>query len=153
MTTDNGLMSNTKDSFFGPRTEIGTPELQLPSELRDPLRAHLEQLRDYYLGIDWAQRVGFGNHPALVVIDLALNWTRPGSQMGSNVDPVVEASCRLLTSARAANIPIFFTSYDWDPHEMPGLQPSKVVSDVSQANASLYDLTLGSNGDRMKSSS
>ena len=34
------------NSFFGPDVEFGTPELQLPVELREPLRLHLEQLRE-----------------------------------------------------------------------------------------------------------
>ena len=128
------------DSFFGPRPDVGTPELQLPDELREPLRDHLEQLREYYIQINWAQRAGFGQRPALVVIDLALGWTQPGSQMGSNVDPVVEATCDALAAARQANIPIFFTSWDLDVHELPELRPKKCISDISESNASLYDL-------------
>ena len=127
-------------SFFGTRVEMGTHELQLPEELREPVRRHLEQLRDHFVGINWAQRVGFGNRPALIVVDLALNWTQPGSQMGSNVDSVVEATCHVLSSAREARIPIFFSSYAWDADEMPGLQNRKLISDVTQENASLYEL-------------
>ena len=128
------------ESFFGPEVEFGTPELQLPEQLRGPLQEHLEQLRERYLAIQWAQRVGFGERPALIVIDLALNWTKPGSQMGSHVDPVVDATCRVLASAREAGIPIFFSSYDFDPDEPPPLRPHKFVPDVNKGNASVYDL-------------
>ena len=128
------------ESFFGPEVEFGTPELRLPEELREPIRRHLEQLRERYLAMQWAQRVGFGRRPAMLVIDLALNWTKPHSQMGSHVDPIVEATCRVLLAARGAGIPIFFSSYDFDPHEMPGLEPRKYVMDVKEEHASLYDL-------------
>jgi len=128
------------NSFFGPDLDFGTPELQLPAELNEPVRQHLEQLREYYLSINWAQRVGFGRRPALVVIDLALNWTQPGSQMGSNVEPIVEATCRLLSTARAAGIPIFFSSYEFDADELPEFRSRKHISDVTQTSASLYEL-------------
>ena len=128
------------ESFFGPDVDFGTPELQLPAELREPLRQHLDQLRERYVAMQWAQRVGFGERPALVVIDLALNWTRPGSQMGSCVDPIVDATCRVLSSARQADIPIFFSSYDFDPHELESLRPRKYTVDVTEENASVYDL-------------
>ena len=128
------------ESFFGSDVEFGTQELQLPAELLEPVRQHLEQLRERYVAMKWAQRVGFGKRPALIVIDLALNWTKPGSQMGSHVDPIVEATCRVLASAREAGIPIFFSSYDFDPHELPPLRPTKYILDAKEENAPLYDL-------------
>jgi len=39
--------------------------------------------------------------------------------MGINVDPIVDATARVLEAGRAAGIPIFFTSYDYDPAEPP----------------------------------
>ena len=60
------------ESCFGPDRGVGTPELQLPEELREPLRRHLEDLRRRYVEINWARRVGFGRRPAVVVVDLAL---------------------------------------------------------------------------------
>lgn len=128
------------NSFFGPDVEFGTPELQLPVELREPLRRHLEQLRERYIAMDWAQRVGFGQRPALLVIDLALNWTKPGGQMGSHVDPIVEATCRMLDSARAADIPIFFSTYDHDLQERPEFKHKKYIMDDIQNDPSVYDL-------------
>jgi nicotinamidase-related amidase len=32
--------------------------------------------------------------------------------MGSNVDPIVDATARVLEAGRSAGIPIFFTTYD-----------------------------------------
>lgn len=73
----------------------------------------------------WAGNVGFGRRPALIVIDLALWWTDPSNHsQGSNVDSVVEAVRALLKGARAAGIPIFFTTWDYDwsfpPRRMTG---------------------------------
>ena len=88
---------------------FGSEDLRLPDELRAPIRAHLAEIRKRYVERGWAGRVGFGYHPALIVIDLALWWTDPRNRcQGSSVDSVVEAACRLLNAGRAARIPIFF---------------------------------------------
>lgn len=128
------------ESFFGPDIELGTPELQLPEELREPVRAHLEKLRDYYAAANWARRSGFGARPAVVVVDLALNWTRQGTQMGSNVEPVVEGTRRVLESARLAGIPIFFSTSEFDPDEFPGMKTRKIESDLKPGDAGLMQI-------------
>jgi nicotinamidase-related amidase len=128
------------ESFFGPDLGFGTPELQLPERLRQPLREYLEKLREQYVAMNWARRVGFGLRPAVVVIDLALFWTQPDTQMGSHIDPVVEATCRILESARQSQVPIFFSTYNFDPDELPGLRPKKAQFDLKSEDASLFDL-------------
>src|SRR5258708_850148 len=101
-----------------PKTTVlpfGSDDLRLPDELRAPIRAHLAALRERYVERGWAGRIGFVHRPALIVIDLALWWTdaRNHSQ-GSHVDSVVDATRSLLKAARAAKIPIFFTTWDYD---------------------------------------
>lgn len=97
---------------------FGTARLRLPDELRGPLREHLADLREQYQQLNWAGRVGFGRRPALLVIDLALQWTRPDSYpFGSSMDSVVDATIRLLEVARKRGVPVFFTTYDYDPAE------------------------------------
>ena len=106
---------------------FGTERLRLPDELRGPLKEHLADLREQYLKLNWAGRVGFGKRPALLVIDLALQWTKPDSlPFGSSMDSVVEATTRLLEAARLAGVPIFFTTYDYDPAEPPSPYDRKV---------------------------
>lgn len=104
---------------------FGSDDLRLPDELRGPLHAHLAELRQRYVERGWARKIGFGKRPAMIVIDLALWWTDPKNfSQGSNIDSVVTNVCRLLKVARAAKIPIFFTSWDWDfsvppcPHDL-----------------------------------
>ena len=128
------------ESFFGPDLDVGTAELQLPDNLREPLREYLEDLREQYVAMKWARRVGFGVRPAVVVIDLALNWTRPDTQMGSNLDPVVEATCSILGAARNARIPIFFSTFDFDPDQLPELRSKKAQCDLKREDTSLFDL-------------
>jgi len=92
---------------------VGSDDLRLPAEFRGPLRAHVDALREAYQCRGWGGRVGFGSRPAVVVIDLARYWLDAGAQIGSHLDTVVEATCRILTAALAAGVPVFFFS---DPH-------------------------------------
>ena len=97
---------------------FGTQSLRLPDELRQPLKQHMTELREFYVKHHWGASVGFGQRPALVVIDLAPWWTDASIYpRGTNLDSVVEATCRVLEPARAAKIPIFFSTLAQDPGE------------------------------------
>src|SRR6266404_687087 len=120
---------------------FGSEDLRLPDELRAPIRAHLAEIRKRYVERGWAGRVGFGYHPALIVIDLALWWTDPRNRcQGSSVDSVVEAACRLLKAARAAKIPIFFTTWDCDPSMPPSPHDKKVRMDLKPGDEKMFQL-------------
>src|SRR5262245_26859071 len=97
-----------KTAGHSPSPTFGSADLRLPEELRGPLRKHLAQLRERYLQRGWGARVGFGQRPALVVIDMARFWLDSSQQIGSDLGPVLAAVCRILEAARAARIPIFF---------------------------------------------
>ena len=120
---------------------FGSPELRIPDQLRGPLKAHIEDLRQRYLEMGWGGRGGFGVQPALIVIDLALWWTKPDKPpMGSHVDPIVAATCTLLAAARRAGIPIFFTTYDYDPADPPNPHHRKCEQKIGPEDAGLMDL-------------
>ena len=54
---------------------------------------------------------GFGERPALVVIDMAYGWTDPAYAGGSaRLDAAVEAIARLLPAARNKQVPVFYTT-------------------------------------------
>ena len=131
------------DGFFGPPPsgELGNPELQLPVDLQQPMREHLEDLRRRYLADGWGQRVGFGQRPAVVVVDLALWWTKPGTQMGSNLDPVVAATHQVLQAARAADVPIFYSTSEFDPPQLPTLGGNrKIRSPLGPGDAGVMEI-------------
>jgi maleamate amidohydrolase len=120
---------------------FGSNDLRLPDELRAPLLAHLTALRQRYVERGWAGRVGFGKNPALIVIDLALWWTDGRNHcQGSDVDSIVAASCRLLERARAAKIPIFFTTWDCDPSIPFSPHDAKVKMELKPGDEGLFHL-------------
>ena len=119
---------------------FGSSDLRLPDELRGPLKAHLEELHRRYLDRGWAGRVGFGKRPALIVIDLAKFWTTPTTQIGSDLESVVQNTLRVLSAARAARIPVFFTSYALDPSDPPSPQNKKLCLGAGAQDERMYDL-------------
>ena len=121
--------------------KMGAKDLRLPDELREPLKAHMADLRERYLARGWGHPVGFGERPVLLVIDLALGWTTQQGVMGTNLDPVVEATCSLLEAARSAEIPIFFTSGCSDPADPPRPSNKKITTwSHSEERAALMEL-------------
>jgi maleamate amidohydrolase len=74
-----------------------------------------EAVREFYEARGFGGRKGFGERPAVLVIDLARAWIDESSPLGSrNLDPVVEQTARILEAARSREIPIFFTIMAFD---------------------------------------
>lgn len=122
------------------RPDFGSPDLSLPDEIREPLIQHLDDLQQRYLQRGWGYRVGFGSKPALIVIDLALYWTQPDNQIGTSCDSIINATCTLLDAAREADMPVFFTSFAYDPADPPSPQNRKLVMDLSPDRVGLLEL-------------
>lgn len=127
----------TNDEYGVP---FGSRDLRLPDELRWLLREHLSQLRERYLHRGWGGRVGFGDRPALLVIDLAKYWTESTAQIGADLDSVVNGACRVLAAARAAHIPIFFTSFAFDLADPPSPQNKKLRLKLKAGDEHFFDL-------------
>lgn len=68
-----------------------------------------------YAGV-WDNRVGFGDSPALIVIDFMKGYTTEGSPLfAPGVVTAVRESVALLGAARAAKIPVFHTIVRYNP--------------------------------------
>ena len=79
----------------------------------------------------------------MLVIDLAAHWTDPDSPIGSDLDVVVAANARLLAAARRQNIPIFFTTFAYDPDDGQAPHDRKLVSSPYNPAALEVDARLG----------
>jgi maleamate amidohydrolase len=78
----------------------------------DGLRAAMAEVDAYYKerGIFQGQ-FGFGDRPALIVIDMAYGWTDPAYAGGSaRLDGAVKAIAELLPRARAKKVPVIYTT-------------------------------------------
>ena len=86
--------------------------MPLDDEVRDALETIFSRDSGLYRNRGWNQRSGFGTRPALLNIDLANAWTRPGHRfscddMDERIIPGVQ---RLLAAARVRKIPIVYTT-------------------------------------------
>src|SRR5437588_5766584 len=88
----------------------------------EQLRSAMHAVEEFYRerGIFQA-RFGFGQTPALVVIDMAYGWTDPAYAGGSaRLDGAVAAIQRLLGAARERDMPIVYTTSPFT--EEPGFK-------------------------------
>jgi N-carbamoylsarcosine amidase len=66
---------------------------------------------ELYRNRGFMRRVGFGERPALVNIDLANAWTRPDNPFTCDgMDVIIPGVQRLLAAARTKSIPVVFTT-------------------------------------------
>lgn len=69
-----------------------------------------DDLAGNYQGV-WGGRVGFGRHPALLVVDFLQAYTRPGAALyAPGVVEAMNHAPRLLESARHCGIPVIHTN-------------------------------------------
>jgi nicotinamidase-related amidase len=76
--------------------------------------AEYARLREEFRAKGFAGRVGFGRRPALLVIDLITGFTDLRSPLAGDLDAQVEATNALLGPARAAGIPVIFSTVAYD---------------------------------------
>lgn len=75
-------------------------------------------------------RFGFGQRPAVVVVDFANGWTQDAYAGGTRrLDEPIAKTNQLLEAARARSVPVIYTTSPWRP-ESPD-QPFKSAADVS----------------------
>ena len=81
------------------------------SEVGDALRKIFDADTGIYAQRGFQRRVGFGARPALVHIDLANAWTRPGHAFTcEGMDTIIPAVQKLNAAGRAKGIPIVYTT-------------------------------------------
>jgi maleamate amidohydrolase len=81
--------------------------------------------------------VQLGTRPAVLVVDFTCGFTDPECALGSDLTQEVEATKRLLDTARAKGVPVIFTTIGFEPSlKDGGLWLEKVPS--------LGDLQVGS---------
>ena len=73
--------------------------------------------------------MGFGESPAVLVIDFVVGFTDPSSPLSAPLDKELESTLRLLSVARSKAIPIVFSTVSYDDQSCEdGLFSRKVPS-------------------------
>ncbi len=69
---------------------------------------------EFFKSRGFGLKMGFGQRPALMVIDLIKAFTDSNRPLGANLDAQIEATQALLQVAHARDIPIFFSTVRYD---------------------------------------
>jgi nicotinamidase-related amidase len=73
---------------------------------------------EFFAERGFGQRIGFGERPVLIVIDMLKAFTDPGAPLGANLDPQLAAIERLLRAAHARDRPVIFSSVRYDESDV-----------------------------------
>jgi len=63
---------------------------------------------------DFGGTAGFGERPAVLVVDLNNGFTDPASPLACDLDDVLDATRSLLDAAREHRVPVLFTTVSYD---------------------------------------
>ena len=77
-----------------------------------------ELLANYKKAYD--NRVGFGQRPALLLIDFCQAYFEPGNALYSEVEDALESALRVRAAARAAGVPVVLTNVVYHPSGIDG---------------------------------
>lgn len=68
----------------------------------------INETRDFYADKGLGSRVGWGERPALIVVDMANAFTDPSTGLGSDMSAELAATRSLLDAFRAQKLPVIF---------------------------------------------
>lgn len=68
-----------------------------------------------YAAAGFRGRLGWGERPAVVVIDVCRAYTDPDSPLYAGVEDAVAAAAELVDGARAAGVDVVFTRVEYEP--------------------------------------
>ena len=77
-----------------------------------------QEMASFFAERGFGQRLGFGERPALAVIDFMNAFTDPAMPLGSNLDREIAATCEVLGAARKAEVPIYYTVVYYDEPDL-----------------------------------
>jgi nicotinamidase-related amidase len=136
------LLSVERSATFVPRTRIAQPggerlNIRTTNEITHALETIFSADSELYRSRGFMRRIGFGERPALVNIDLANAWTRPDNAFTCDgMDVIIPGVQRLLAAARSKTIPVVFTTTAYavtdGPNTDMGLWHHKIPVEVLQ---------------------
>jgi maleamate amidohydrolase len=74
-----------------------------------------EQAKQVYAAAGLGQAVTLGSRPAVLVVDFSCGFTDPECTLGADMSAEVEATRRLLDTARGKSLPVIFTTIGYEP--------------------------------------
>lgn len=98
-----------------------------------------------YQNRGFQRRIGYGRKPALINIDLANAWTRPGNPFTcTGMETIIPGVQQILAAFRARNLPVIYTTTAYEVTEGPntdmGLWHLKIPNEVLKAGSTLIEI-------------
>jgi len=90
------------------------------SKEREMTQSGQDETRDFYAGRGIGTRIGFGETPAVVVVDMTKAFTDPSYAVGCDQTETLAAIAELLAAARRRDVPVFFTQIAYLPDGSDG---------------------------------
>ena len=66
----------------------------------------------------FGQKLGFGERPALLIVDMAKAFTNPEMPLGANLDSQIEAIQALLRAAHDREVPVIFSTVSYEDENL-----------------------------------
>ena len=85
-----------------------------PAPGRESLADMEDQQERFFRERGFGQLMGWGLHPALLVVDFSCGFTDPASPLGSDLSLEIAETVRVLEASRQARIPIFYSTNSYD---------------------------------------
>lgn len=98
-----------------------------------------EELASFYAETGLAGRVGYGANPAVLLVDMQVQWNDPSRRLGADMGPALEAIGTLVDAAREHDVPVV---YVWSAWSADGSDTGRWSAKIP----ALSDIELGSDG-------
>lgn len=79
------------------------------------MSASQQDTYDDYRRKGFAVRSGYGNRPALLIVDFIYGFTDPTTPLGGDFSDELAVTARLLEAFRAAQLPVVYTTVAYEP--------------------------------------
>jgi len=79
-----------------------------------------DDLQADYRRAGFSNRLGFGERPALLIVDFAMAYLDPESPLYAGVESARDSTVRLLAAARRAQVPVVHTRVEYQPGGLDG---------------------------------
>jgi nicotinamidase-related amidase len=73
---------------------------------------------EFFTERGFGQRIGFGERPALIIIDMLKGFTDPKAPLGADLESQMAAIKPLLAAAHARNRPVIFSTVRYDDSDL-----------------------------------
>lgn len=65
---------------------------------------------EFFRSRGYGRRIGYGDRPALLIVDMLRAFTDPAAPLGANLDAEIAACSKLIAAARESGAPVIFST-------------------------------------------